>query len=139
MTGSLKVEELVAGYSIDDDKFSYDARPNKSPESCAVRLYEDETYPLTMTWDDDIEISQSCMKAAVGCLGEEDMTTYGEIDSDESNCEYELVYDRKASSIEEAVAERQKTDYSGSSSMAKIVRTALFGNKTVDVTTVLAL
>merc|ERR1719410_1811098 len=141
VTDSITVEELVAGYSLDDDAFTYMSRPNKAAETCAIRLYDDETYPLTMTWDDDLEISQKCMQSSVGCLGKNAKTMKDSIHhDDDSSCEYSLVYDRKAGSVEEAVVLRAVTAPS-TSSMAKIVRTALFwnGNKTVDVTSVLVL
>merc|ERR1719273_1173 len=135
----LRVEELVAGYSLDDDQFTYLSRPNKAAESCSIRLYDDAMYPMTMTWHEDLEISQKCMQSAIGCLGQNVKTTYDKVEEDDSDCEYSLVYDRKASSIEEAVLERTAASAPSSSSMAKIVRTALFGNKAVDVTSVLVL
>jgi len=147
MSGKLTVEELVAGYSIENDAFGYLSRPNKAAESCSIRLYDDETYPLTMTWDDDVEISQNCMQSAVGCQGlpiknTDAQTNYDTItNNDEDSCEYAMVFDLAPNSIDEAVSKRadDKTRTRASaSSLAKMVRRS-FGNKTVDVTSVLVL
>merc|ERR1719242_175456 len=135
----MRVEELVAGYSLDDDAFTYHSRPNKAAETCAIRLYEDAMYPLTMTWDEDLELHQNCMQSAVGCLGKNVQTMHRSLERDDSSCEYSLVFDRKASDIDEAVAERTAVS-PPSTSMAKIVKRALFGkNKTVNLSSVLVL
>jgi len=144
MSGKLTVEELVAGYSIDNDQFGYLSRPNKAAESCSIRLYDDETYPLTMTWDDNVEISQNCMQSAVGCQGlplqnTDAQTNYNSIGKDDSSCEYSMVFDLAPNSIDEAVSKRADDQArSSTSSLAKMVRRS-FGNKTVDVTSVLVL
>jgi len=135
----MRVEELVAGYSLSNDQFTYLSRPNKAAETCAIRLYEDEMYPLSMTWDKDLEIHQNCMQSAVGCLGKNVQTMHRSLERDDSSCEYSLVYDKKPRDIDEAVVARTAVS-PPSTSMAKIVKMALFGkNKTVNLTSVLVL
>jgi len=96
--GSLDVHELTAGFSINDDTFTYRDRPNKSPESCSIRLYDDDTYPLTITFDEKADISQSCIDGAVGCLGKhyEFTTEDTGYDSDDRSCTNSLVFQRAA-------------------------------------------
>merc|ERR1712032_52426 len=61
------------------------------------------------------------------------------VERDDSSCEYSLVYDKKPRDIAGAVAERT-TVSPPTSSMAKIVKRALFGkNKSVNLTSVLVL
>merc|ERR1719382_707423 len=79
------------------------------------------------------------MQSAVGCLGKNVQTMHRSLERDDSSCEYSLVFDRKASDIDEAVAERTAVS-PPSTSMAKIVKRALFGkNKTVNLTSVVVL
>jgi len=125
--GDLSISELTAGYSLDDDTFSYDSRPNKAAESCSFRLYDDDTYPLTLNFADDTVVSQTCVQGAVGCLGNKHKwTSSGHVSADESSCEFSLVHKRAPYSIEEAQAEMNLA--------AQVGRTHLVGSKAVDVT-----
>merc|ERR1719334_2620341 len=127
--GQLSINELTAGYSIDDDTFSYDSRPNKAAESCSIRTYDDDTYPLTLEFADDAVVTQTCMQGAVGCLGSKHRyTSSGKVSADESSCEFSLVHKRSPYSIAEAQAEQENK------SLAAVGRTLLFGSKAVDVT-----
>jgi len=130
--GEFTVNELTAGYELDDDTFSYDARPNKAAESCAIRLYDDESYPLTMTWHEDLQISQTCMSGAVGCLGNDEYTNQDAVDADETGCAFDLIFTKGPSTIAEVKKGDSQND---SKSLSKMLH--LFGTKSVDVTSVL--
>jgi len=121
--GKFDVHELTAGYSVDPETFSYRDRPNKSPESCSIRLYDDTSYPLTISFDDAV-ISQSCMKGAVGCLGK-----HNEFSTEDTG------YDYQATCTNDLVFKRAAPLDSSTTSLFS--RTLSFGNKTVDVTSIL--
>merc|ERR1719347_2097417 len=122
--GEFTVNELTAGYELDDDTFSYDARPNKAAESCAIRLYDDDSYPLSMTWHEDLELSQTCMSGAVGCLGEDAFTLQDSVDEDESDCAFSLIFQKAPATVEDVM-----TSVS-TKSLSRMLH--LFGNKSVD-------
>jgi len=103
--GHFKTNSLLAGYSIDDDAFDYDSRPNKAPESCSLRLYDDVSYPLSMSYAEDLVHEQTCMQGAVGCLGE-DSETYSNFGtatkaSDDDSCDTSLAMEYAPKTIDQ--------------------------------------
>jgi len=101
VNGALTVREISGGVGIDDDRFSYSSRPNKAAESCSIRLYDDEAYPLAMKWGDDLVVSQQCIEGAVGCLGNSDFTLFGEIDDGDTECSNALVFDYAPDTVQQ--------------------------------------
>ena len=93
LSGKINVNKLAAGYSIDSNRFSYDDRPNKASEVCAVRIYEEYNgYTAVTTLDDDnIEFNSKCLSGHVGCFGSESnlhyYLKYDEIDNNDNECE----------------------------------------------------
>ena len=117
--GKLSMSALHAGYSIDDETFEYSSRPNKAPESCSVRLYEDDSYPLSMSYADDLEMTQTCMKGAVGCLGNDDYTHYGTASSmeDDDDCDSTLAFEYAPTTMDAVIPQiKERTGNSDSSS-----------------------
>lgn len=86
--GDLKIHALNAGVDVEDETYDYMDLPNKAPEACAVRLFEADDYPLTMEWSEDLMSSQSCIRGAVGCLGDGDSFTHLEriLSEEEVSC-----------------------------------------------------
>jgi len=131
LRGELSINELTAGYSIDDDTFAWNSRPNKAAESCAFLLYDDATYPLSVEFDKDFELTQTCMQGAIGCKNDKKNTRVKDVDADESSCEFALVHDYAPNDIPEVL----KTKF-GEQNMyrAGLVRAHLFGSTVVDIT-----
>jgi len=129
--GQLSINELTAGYSIDDDTFSWNSRPNKAAESCSFLTYDDTTYPLSVSYDDDFELSQTCVQGAVGCKNDAKYTRVQDVDADESSCEFSLVHDYAPNDLGETL----KTKFSEQNMYrAGLVRAHLFGSTVVDIT-----
>merc|ERR1719384_2713610 len=76
-----------------------------------------------------MELSQTCMSGAVGCLGEDAFTLQDSVDEDESDCAFSLIFQKAPATVEDVMT-------SGSTkSLSRMLH--LFGNKSVDVTSVL--
>jgi len=131
--GELSINELTAGYSIDDDTFTWNSRPNKAAESCSFLLYDDATYPLDVKFDDDFKLSQSCMQGAVGCKNDKKKTRVKDVEADESSCEFSLVHDYAPNDISEVIKSKFSTNEQNMY-RAGLVRAHLFGSTAVDVT-----
>merc|ERR1712048_853052 len=109
--GHFKTNGLMAGYAIDDDTFEYDSRPNKAPESCSLRLYDDDSYPLSMSYAVDLTADQTCMKGSVGCLGEDEYTHYGtaHMTTEDPSCDTSLAFEYAPSSVLDLLPRIQQT------------------------------
>jgi len=71
--GQLDIHHLHAG----KDDFDYDDLPNKAAEACAIRLFDDDNYPLQVKWNkDDLDLHQSCVDGMVGCLGDDEVFSH---------------------------------------------------------------
>jgi len=103
--GHFGTKGLLAGYSIEDETFDYDSRPNKAPESCSLRLYDDDSYPLSMSYAEDLIESQTCMKGAVGCLGEDYYTGYGtaHMTSEDDSCDTTKAFEYAPTEVSEVL------------------------------------
>jgi len=130
LSGALSIKEITAGVGIDEDQFSYHSRPNKAPESCSMRFYDDVTYPLSMTYADDLVLSQQCMKGAVGCLGTDSYTKYSSVEA-AGDCTNDYVFSIAPGSVEEVLAENEQRSMQMVEDRA--LRTSVFDNKVVDV------
>lgn len=77
VNGKLHVNNLNAGVDL-DDTFDYDDLPNKAAEACSIRLFDDDSYSLSMNWNEDngLESLQTCINGQIGCLGIDDEYTH---------------------------------------------------------------
>merc|ERR1711972_832424 len=109
--GHFGTKGLLAGYSIEDETFDYDSRPNKAPESCSLRLYDDDSYPLSMSYAEDLIEDQTCLKGAVGCLGEDYYTGYGtaHMISEDASCDTTKAFEYAPTSVLELLPRIQQT------------------------------
>ena len=86
----ININNIYAGYDlIDSIKLSYDDRPNKSPEACAIRVYSSDAYKVNIIngFDDNNNINIQCINGDVGCYGNTNgiYTNLGAIDESEKN------------------------------------------------------
>ena len=77
--GSFKLSTFNAGSNVNYGTFTYDDRPNKAPEVCGVRMYENYTFNgdtyYAVVSDDTEEILVSDMNGHVKCLGHSTIAT----------------------------------------------------------------
>ena len=92
----IDITNVYAGYDLEDDnELSYDDRPNKSPEACAIRIFSSDAYQVENTFDDELNgeinnINIQCINGDVGCFGNVDgkYTNLGNIDDiQDENCQ----------------------------------------------------
>merc|ERR1719273_2263024 len=98
VNGQLRVSHLYAG----KDEFDYDDLPNKAAEACAIRLFDDDNYPLSIEWnEDELDEYQSCIDGVVGCLGDNDeFTQFGRLRH--AHCDKkDLLFDAAPSDFDE--------------------------------------
>ena len=79
VNGKLNIKHLNAGSDLDSSlEFDYDDLPNKAPEACSIRLFDDDQYPLTINWNENngLQSLQTCINGQVGCLGDNDQYTH---------------------------------------------------------------
>ena len=77
--GNFKVSKFNAGTNVEYDTYTYDSRPNKAPEVCGVRMYENYTKNgvtyLANVNDNSNKILVSDMNGHVKCLGDDTIST----------------------------------------------------------------
>jgi len=90
----LNIFNVYAGFAIGDDDeesfLSYEDRPNKAAEACAVRIYSSNAYKVTNVFaedGDEMLINIECIAGQVGCFGNSDKiyTNLGVVSKKESN------------------------------------------------------
>jgi len=88
-------------------------------------LYDSDTYPLSMSYAEDLITEQTCMKGAVGCLGEDEYTHVGTAytTSDDASCDTSLAFEYAPNSvldllprIQQSVADEQSQKREGEKS-----------------------
>ena len=82
LKGTINVERISAGVEIEKGVFEYSDRPNKAPETCAIRGYYRYGKYTTSIDSDDASISTKCIAGHVGCRGHSDYTMVGDYDED---------------------------------------------------------
>jgi len=76
---AVHISNVYAGFGIDESavQLSYDDRPNKAPEACAVRIYSSDSYQVKNVFDAQHDIDMDsiriqCIHGSVGCFGDTD-------------------------------------------------------------------
>jgi len=124
LKGNLNLKGLMAGFSLDDDMFGYASRPNKAAESCSIRYYDDDSYQLSMSYDDDLSVEQTCMKGAVGCLGETTaFTNYGSATttSEDTSCDTTMAFPFAPNTVEDALKQIRSRIHNEGNDESKLV------------------
>jgi len=81
LEGNILVEHITAGEGVETGTLEYSSRPNAAPEACAIRVYDSVGYSAndndndlaTVTLDDDVSITSSCVSGHAYCWGNDDL------------------------------------------------------------------
>ena len=71
--GDIKISNINAGITIEEDAFTYSDRPNKAPEACGFRVWyewDDVTTEITEN-DVNYDIDTHSIFGHIGCIGSE--------------------------------------------------------------------
>jgi hypothetical protein len=119
LQGSIVIEDIKAGASVEKGTLKYSSRPNAAPEACAIRVYDtsayDETHNdqdfATVTVADDASVTSQCVIGQSSCWGVEG--TYTQV-GDYSSCEKRSTFQKgnKFIDIASHIHTKQPTHYS---------------------------
>eukprot|EP01083_Nonionella_stella_P067359 178121_1 len=86
--GGITIEHVYAGKELMvSDEFTADSYPNLIPEACAVRVYGDDNFYVSVDYEED-RVDQKCVVGHSGCLMEDGVYSHiGEVDNENSECE----------------------------------------------------
>ena len=69
LKGDINVKNIKSGTGIENGRYSYEDRPNKAPETCAVRVYWEYGDYTTSVDYSEANIASECLTGHVACLG----------------------------------------------------------------------